>query len=387
MMSSPYMTFCLGFLVMCSGIASAVRSEYMTVWVDRDNPSGNGDSETRQDFGKHLDPCPYPNGIECQTTSGESYDKTEQKFEKGYECTLMLGLVCLNSRNRPGCEDYQTRYRCNTGGKSNPCTKNNGLCTHQCYYRIGSTDGGQPRCSCYPGYKLMSDHKTCSEPLRCFECNSINDPTKCGQITKTDDKILQLPCNTMCYTAKDWNGRYYRGCAETNPKYPNRLVFSDSPSGAYNPYRPPSKPGYDSWHHPYTLRSKPDVQYTYCSGDLCNGNGGKAKIIKGYGTLTSQNFGGNLKYDNNIQTTYVIYANHRMKVTFSHFNIEAHRFCVYDSLTLRNGEQYSSPLIGYYCDSKKPPSVIVTPGTTLSVYFKTDGSVQRSGFKMSWTKN
>ncbi|CAH1800536.1 unnamed protein product, partial [Owenia fusiformis] len=380
--STPFMTFSLVF-VMCFGPASAAYEKW-TDWFNRDRPSGNGDSETRQDFGKQLASCPYPNGIECQTTGGVPYDKNGEKFEKGYDCNVANGFVCHNRLNEPrGCSDYRTRYRCNTGGSSNPCNTNNGLCSHMCRY---CTNCGGRWCSCYTGYKLLSDSKTCEEPLRCFECNSINDPARCGKISKTDDTVIQAPCNTMCYTAKDWNGYYYRGCAETNPKYPNRLIFSDPPRDeGYTPYRPPSQPGYDSWNHPRSY-SKTDVQYTFCKGALCNGNGGTAKIFKGYGTLTSQNFGGYLKYDDDIETTYVIYADHRMKVTFSHFNIEGHRSCKYDRLILRDGETSGSKLIGKYCDSKKPKRSIVTSGKTLYVNFKTDHLVSRSGFKMSWTK-
>ncbi|CAH1794917.1 unnamed protein product, partial [Owenia fusiformis] len=342
MMSTPYMMLCLVFVVMCSGHASAVWYEYWTNWINVDRPSGNGEGESRPGFaGKKLveADCLYPNGIECQTASDEPYYKHKQTFEKGYDCTVMLGLICLNKRNTGMCKDYKTRYRCNKGGIANPCTQNNGLCTHQCNY---CTNCKGRWCRCFPGYSLMRDYKTCNEPLRCFECNSIDDPTKCGQITNTDDKVLQLPCNTMCFTAKDWDGNYWRGCADTEPSHPNRCFGSDR---VHN-YRPPSTPGKTTWRHPWTSPSKPDVQLTFCKGDLCNGNGGSAKIIKGYGSLSSQNFGGDLKYDNNILTEYVIHSNHRMKVTFSHFSIEGHPACGYDSLTLHDGGTSSASLIG-----------------------------------------
>lgn len=76
-----------------------------TQWLDRDNPSGNGDYEGLQDFASQV-PCVQPLAVQCQTTAGADWWTTGQK----YTCRPDIGGVCVNEGQR--CADYRVRFLC-----------------------------------------------------------------------------------------------------------------------------------------------------------------------------------------------------------------------------------------------------------------------------------
>lgn len=67
------------------------------------------------------------------------------------------------------------------------------------------------------------------------------------------------------------------------------------------------------------------------------------------------------------------------------FQIESHDECIYDYLEIRDGYDKSAPLIGQYCGYRLPADVQST-GSELYVKFKSDGSVQKTGFSAVFTK-
>ncbi len=99
-----------------------------TGWYDRDNPSGNGDYESR-----HLQSgvCSTPTGVECRTVGGLALWDTGELVS----CSAMGGLVCVNADQPDGeCDyDYKVRFLCpdDPGGpdpKPGICAGAGGIC-------------------------------------------------------------------------------------------------------------------------------------------------------------------------------------------------------------------------------------------------------------------
>lgn len=99
----------------CQDYRVRFRCASWTGWLDRDNPSGSGDYETRTDFlssGQLPTTCTAPGGIECQTTSGTDWSLTGEV----YTCNTSVGGACRNSQQPDFfCLDYRARFLC-------PCT-------------------------------------------------------------------------------------------------------------------------------------------------------------------------------------------------------------------------------------------------------------------------
>jgi hypothetical protein len=78
-------------------------------WLDRDDPSGNGDGEHLSLLVSEYGACAQPIGIECQTVSGVDVSASGEVVR----CQANLGLECLNANQSDGwCEDYQVRLAC-----------------------------------------------------------------------------------------------------------------------------------------------------------------------------------------------------------------------------------------------------------------------------------
>ena len=84
---------------------------YWTGWLDKDNPSGNGDYEI--DF---PDPCngAVPGNVMVRTTSGTPYQNTREIVH----VDPIRGAWCVNSEQPDGtCDyDYKVRFYCNPNG-------------------------------------------------------------------------------------------------------------------------------------------------------------------------------------------------------------------------------------------------------------------------------
>ena len=90
-----------------------------TAWLDRDDPSGQADSERlalHQADGNV--PCDEPVAIQCQTVGGVAWNSTGDVFRSGYGCTVENGLKCYNADQSDGsCEDYKVKFACDV----DPC--------------------------------------------------------------------------------------------------------------------------------------------------------------------------------------------------------------------------------------------------------------------------
>lgn len=74
-----------------------------------------------------------------------------------------------------------------------------------------------------------------------------------------------------------------------------------------------------------------------------------------------------------------------LTVNFNYFDLEAESFCSYDGLSVYDGPNNSSPLIGTYCGGNPPPASITSTGSSIFLSFYSDQSVVGDGFEISWT--
>lgn len=74
-----------------------------TPWLDRDNPGGAGDYETRVDFPAGT-VCSNPTAIKCQAMDGVSCSATDEVVN----ANPTTGCWCVNG----ACEDYRVQFYC-----------------------------------------------------------------------------------------------------------------------------------------------------------------------------------------------------------------------------------------------------------------------------------
>jgi len=71
----------------------------------------------------------------------------------------------------------------------------------------------------------------------------------------------------------------------------------------------------------------------------------------------------------------------KVKVTFTHFDLEASANCAYDWLKIYNGTNTSATLIGEWCGVNSPGTITATNTSgALTFHFKSDNSVNKSGW-------
>ena len=106
----------------------------------------------------------------------------------------------------------------------------------------------------------------------------------------------------------------------------------------------------------------------------------------GEGVISSPNFPGN--YPKHIDHTDTIEVDDGqvIRLEFQAFDVEGHRRCRYDSLTIteteRNGKKRT--LMKKRCGNTLPP-VIVSTTNKVNIMFDTDGSGTKAGWSIKWT--
>jgi hypothetical protein len=93
-----------------------------TAWVNRDQPSGQGDYETRADLIKEGQiKCKQPLAAQCRYRSdGALWGSQIANFQSysaagpGYRCETITGGWCVNSQTTPknSCKDSEVRFCC-----------------------------------------------------------------------------------------------------------------------------------------------------------------------------------------------------------------------------------------------------------------------------------
>jgi len=121
---------------------------------------------------------------------------------------------------------------------------------------------------------------------------------------------------------------------------------------------------------PYMYYDMPELEINDCGG---------LQTLEGSGTILTPDYPDN--YPNNVNCQYVITAPEGMVVRIStaEMDIESHSSCNYDALELSEPDTTAVKLCGTYdgCD-------FVSAGNVLNVLFRTDGSVTRGGFSLSY---
>ncbi|XP_068160694.1 cubilin [Antennarius striatus] len=105
------------------------------------------------------------------------------------------------------------------------------------------------------------------------------------------------------------------------------------------------------------------------------------------GVVESLNFPNDYPANSLCSWTIQASGGNTVNYTFTAFQLEAtSSSCVYDYIKLYNGLTTQAPLIGTFCGYTPPPANSTT-SSGLTVVFRTDSSVSRSGFQMMWSQN
>lgn len=70
-------------------------------------------------------------------------------------------------------------------------------------------------------------------------------------------------------------------------------------------------------------------------------------------------------------------------IVFETLDIEPHANCAYDSVKIYDGSDANAPVLGVYCGQSIPPQITST-ANQLFIVFKSDSSVQKTGFRMHY---
>ncbi|XP_013378635.1 SCO-spondin [Lingula anatina] len=114
-------------------------------------------------------------------------------------------------------------------------------------------------------------------------------------------------------------------------------------------------------------------QNSACSGgDDQSGTSGEVQLL---------NYGNNQVCEWKITTT----AGMEIRLSFESFNVETQSSCVWDSLTVYDGDSASAQALIKMCgNNPKVGDGIVSSGNTMFIRFRSDGSVTRPGFTIRW---
>ncbi|KAL3836256.1 hypothetical protein ACJMK2_021695 [Sinanodonta woodiana] len=104
------------------------------------------------------------------------------------------------------------------------------------------------------------------------------------------------------------------------------------------------------------------------------------------GTIQSPNFPGNYPHSRSCIWRITVQTGRRVSLTFNTMNIESQNTCFYDYVAVYNGILQDSPMIGRYCGSQ-PQTVVESSGNSMTVLFRSDGSVSNGGFQATYTSN
>lgn len=76
------------------------------------------------------------------------------------------------------------------------------------------------------------------------------------------------------------------------------------------------------------------------------------------------------------------YPGYGMRLTFKEFDVEAHKYCLFDyvTITMISNEMYSPRLLAKICNGKGQRDFVINHGGILRVEFKTDIADNRKGF-------
>ena len=101
------------------------------------------------------------------------------------------------------------------------------------------------------------------------------------------------------------------------------------------------------------------------------------------GVITSPNHPAH--YPSNLEKTeqVVVESGKILRLEFAHFDVESKDdgTCPYDYVTIKNGD--GNTLMEKTCGSSLPAAITST-SNTVEIHFHTDGSVSKSGWRLTW---
>ena len=99
--------------------------------------------------------------------------------------------------------------------------------------------------------------------------------------------------------------------------------------------------------------------------------------------IVSPNHPGGYGKNQYCETTITFREGQKVVIDFLYFNLEAEALCKYDWLEVRDGPSAKSNLLGgsKLCGITSPNAMVST-GNTVTLVFKSDHNVVRSGFKI-----
>ena len=98
----------------------------------------------------------------------------------------------------------------------------------------------------------------------------------------------------------------------------------------------------------------------------------------------SPNYPNNYPHSTSCKYTIVIASGLQIALVFQNFALERHGLCRYDSLTIYDGANNTSPLIGKFCGTASPGRIVST-GNMLHLQFTSDFSGSAKGFFANYT--
>ncbi|KAI0222014.1 Cubilin, partial [Lamellibrachia satsuma] len=114
--------------------------------------------------------------------------------------------------------------------------------------------------------------------------------------------------------------------------------------------------------------------------DACNG---ETAVLTGsageFGTV-----GGQYNNDETCRWRVQVEVGKRVQLHFIRFDIEGYSSSCYDKVKIYDGNSTAAPLISSLCGGSLPEDII-TSGNTVFVYFDSDGSITKTGFRIQYS--
>jgi len=107
-------------------------------------------------------------------------------------------------------------------------------------------------------------------------------------------------------------------------------------------------------------------------------------LVSPTGSVMSPNYPNNYPHSANCKYTIAIASGLQIALVFQNFALERHDLCRYDSLTIFDGANNTSPQIGKFCGTSSPGRIVST-GNMLHLQFTSDFSGSAKGFFANYT--
>ncbi|XP_059179030.1 cubilin-like isoform X2 [Physella acuta] len=288
------------------------------------------------------------------------YDTDECQDGNNGGCSRNPYVECINTIGSSTCGRCPTGYQGN--GRictaSSYCSYNNG----GCHNSASCIEGASGRlCICQNGYIGNGEGPNgCIQQSMYGSCNS-NPCANGGTCTPAGTGVFTCTCPSG-YTGPTCNST--ANACNSNPCQNGGTCVSQGAGFICN--CPEGFTGFTC-----------GIQQQVCGGRLLQESG----LLRYPATNSS--------YPPNADCKWVISTtvDKIVQVTFTSFSMEHHDNCIHDFLQLNDGPTTSSRFMGRYCGLQLPNggSLINSTQHELSIWFKSDYSVEHYGFSLTWT--